>query len=115
MSKYIKLEDAIDGACPFMENWENCINCPLDNGGSEPCKMGKWLKSLPTIDIVRCKDCMYAIDLKSECGAYRCDSVYCIGFKHDNDFCSGGFQYEEGTDSEKARTRDEADNLQITK
>ena len=51
MSKYIKLEDAIDYECPLMDIWENCINCPLDNSGIEPCKMGKWLKSLPTIEV----------------------------------------------------------------
>ena len=56
MSKYIKLEDAIGCECPFMENWDNCINCPLYNGGSELCKMGKWLKSLPTIEVS--EDCI---------------------------------------------------------
>lgn len=51
MSKYIKLEDAIGCECPFMEIYEDCINCPLYNGGSEVCEMGKWLKSLPTIEV----------------------------------------------------------------
>ena len=51
MSKYIKLEDAINGKCPVEDIWEDCINCPLDNNGIEPCKMGKWLKSLPTIEV----------------------------------------------------------------
>lgn len=51
MSKYIKLEDAIDCECPLNEIWEDCIDCPLYNSETEPCKMGKWLKSLPTIEV----------------------------------------------------------------
>ena len=51
MSKYIKLDDAMEAKCPCEDIWEDCINCPLNNSGIEPCKMGKWLKSLPTIEI----------------------------------------------------------------
>ena len=51
MSKYIKLDDAIDRKCPVEDIWEDCIGCPLNNKESEPCKMGKWLNSLPTIEI----------------------------------------------------------------
>lgn len=59
MSKYIKLDDAIDEKCPVEDIWEDCIDCPLNNSGIETCKMGKWLKSLPTTEIVRCKDCKH--------------------------------------------------------
>ena len=51
MSKYIKLDDAMEAKCPCEDIWEDCINCPLNNSGIEPCKMGKWLKSLPTIEV----------------------------------------------------------------
>ena len=59
MSKYIKLEDAIEAKCPVEDIWEDCINCPLDNNGSEPCKMGKWLKSLPTIEVSENNQVLY--------------------------------------------------------
>ena len=60
MSKYIKLEDAIDGKCPVEDIWEDCIDCPLDNRADEPCKMGKWLKSLPTIEVSEdCENCKH--------------------------------------------------------
>ena len=55
----MKLEDAIDARCPVEYIWEDCIDCPLNDSGIEPCKMGKWIKSLPTIDIVKCSECKY--------------------------------------------------------
>ena len=67
MSKYIKLEDAIGCECPFMEIYEDCINCPLYNGGSEVCEMGKWLKSLPTIEVS--EDCISREWVKGICEA----------------------------------------------
>lgn len=51
MSKYIKLDDAIDAKCPFEDIWEDCVDCPLNDSEIKPCKMGKWLKSLPTIEV----------------------------------------------------------------
>ncbi len=62
ISKYIKLDDAIDYECPFNEIWEDCIDCPLNDSAIEPCKMGKWLKSLPTIDIVECDECLHKVE-----------------------------------------------------
>lgn len=59
MSKYMKLDDAIDEKCSVEDIWKDCINCPLNNNTTEPCKMGKWIKSLPTIDIVKCSECKY--------------------------------------------------------
>ena len=56
MIKYIKLEDAIDARCPVEYIWEDCIDCPLNDSGIEPCKMGKWLKSLPTLEVS--EDCI---------------------------------------------------------
>lgn len=91
MSKYIKLEDAIDGKCPVEDIWEDCIDCPLDNRADEPCKMGKWLKSLPTIDIVRCKECKFA---------EKCEQIVVFDITENQvegrkiDFCSYGERIE---------------------
>ena len=41
-------------------------------------------------NLVRCKDCKYVVDLKTEDGACQCDNIHCIGFRHYNDFCSYG-------------------------
>lgn len=60
MSRHIKFNDAIDCECPLNEIWEDCSDCPLNDSEIEPCKMGKWLKNLPTIDIVYCKECKHA-------------------------------------------------------
>lgn len=62
MNKYIKLDDAIDAKCPVEEIWEDCSDCPLNDSEIEPCKMGRWLKSLPTIDIVSCEECAWKND-----------------------------------------------------
>lgn len=46
MSKYIKLEDTIERRNELFHCYE----------------VEEWLKSLPTIEIVYCKDCRYAQD-----------------------------------------------------
>lgn len=91
MNKYIKLEDAIGCECPFNEIWEDCVGCPLNDSEIEPCKMGKWLKSLPTIDIVHCKECRHCLDevIDDTIPIY----IYCDLWKGETEwdsFCSYG-------------------------
>ena len=90
MSRYIKLEDAINGKCPVEDIWEDCINCPLDNNGIEPCKMGKWLKSLPTIDIVHCGECKHNENTCINHGEMSPRCRYVNYKRSADDFCSYG-------------------------
>ena len=72
MSKYIKLDTAIEHTNQLYHGDE----------------VEAWLESLPTIDIVRCKDCIRAKSWK--CPLYRAGYTY----KAD-DFCSDGERIEE--------------------
>lgn len=95
MSKYIKFDDAIDCECPLNEIWEDCIDCPLNDSEIEPCKMGRWLKSLLTIDIVECKDCIHcADDWNGNQPQFTCELGLCAESVYPNDFCSCGVRSE---------------------
>ena len=78
MSKYVKLEDAL------RIFWE--LDMPLCD-----YKCGaKQLESLPTIDIVRCKECRWYNPLTKGCCRNPCVEAW-----YDNDFCSYGERIEE--------------------
>ena len=81
MSKYIKLNSAIRIL------WELCLPlCDYENGV-------KQLENMPTIDIVRCKECMHKYVTGTTTQYYVCDFM---DAQHDeNGYCHHGERAEQ--------------------
>ena len=47
------------------------------------------VKEMPTVDIVRCKDCKYWTENKTTMGSYR-NCIFSKTMMHADDFCSRG-------------------------
>lgn len=95
MSKYIKLGDAIYVDCILINEIE-CEDCPFCAIERSECRMFEWLESLPTIDIVRCKDCKHCLseEIEETMPIY----IYCDLWKGETEwdsFCSYGERIEE--------------------
>lgn len=88
MSKYIKLADAIYVDC-ILINEIDCEDCPFCAIERAECRMVEWLESLPTIDIVLCKDCKHYFR-GNWCEILKAESMF------KNGFCA----YGERTDNE---------------
>lgn len=80
MSEYVKLEDAIERTNQLYHGDE----------------VEAWLESLPTIDIVECKDCVHcADDWNGNQPQFTCELGLCTESIYPNDFCSAGERMEQ--------------------
>lgn len=87
MRNYIDLNTAL--SFPYANGKYDKENASPDFiNGCESYK--EWLESLPTVDIVRCKDCRYLTysDMYGECGKAL------LGVVTPNDYCSHGERKE---------------------
>ena len=88
MSKYIKLEDAIE-AVTSLFRVSAIFSGMNDNEKEWREKAEKVLDNLPTIDIVRCQDCKHG-EYREDFDNYLCDQLG-LGSVNDADFfCSYG-------------------------
>lgn len=86
MSKYIKIEDAIRE----IEEMPNCYNGWSDT--YDKAEIIGVLDELPTIDIVRCKDCKWCIAEEGVCDKF---GAVLFADEIENHFCRYGERIEE--------------------
>lgn len=77
MAEYVELKAVLD------KTFEGCGLC------MEP------IKDLPTIEVVRCKDCKYN-DFDELYGNYWCNRTMCVIKVNADDFCKWGKRREDG-------------------
>ena len=89
MKRYICLDDInVWDVCGHIQG---CPQCDFDEG--KGCMIHEWVNSLPTIDIVHCRECEYG-EYRVDFDDYECHASGC-GLVHDAEFyCADGIRKE---------------------